>query len=224
MSSTDQSALRPLPGCEEAHSVAAGLLEEFSALLRQIGAPEVFSDLPFPPQSLRADKLPGAEGLSHLLESYHTRLLVPLEFPAIVRACACAVEGRSRELICLDRQLACQPLLVPLASASRRVGRRQLERLRPLRDERTVQRYLLAADRGHAHGWHTVVYGLTLAVYSWPLRQGLMFYARQTLTGLAQASARSQSMPAPTCADILQSLFARLPQAVEQAIGPFEIC
>jgi urease accessory protein UreF len=223
MSSTEQSALRPLPGFEDAQSGAAGLLEDFSALLLQIGSPESFSGLPFAPQSWQADKLAGVAGFSYFLENYQTQLLVPLEFPAILRACACAVAGQSRELIGLDRELARQPLFAPLASASRRAGRRQLERLRPLRDERTVQRYLRAADSGDAHGWHTVVYGLTLGVFSWPLRQGLMVYARQTLAGLAHGAARSQSMSELACGDILQSLFARLPQAVDQAIGEFEI-
>ena len=43
---------------------------------------------------------------------------------------------------------------------------------RPLRDQRLVQRYLTAVEQGEAQGWHTLVYGLTLAVYSLPLRQG----------------------------------------------------
>ena len=49
----------------------------------------------------------------------------------------------------------------------------------PLRDERVVQRYLAAVESGEAHGWHTLVYGLTLVVYSLPLRQGLLGYAHQ---------------------------------------------
>jgi urease accessory protein UreF len=223
MSPTEQSALRPLPGFEDAQNGAAGLLEEFSALFRQIGSSETLFDLPFPPQSLGADKLAGVSGLQHFLESYHTHLLVPVELPAIVRAFSCSVRGQSRELIGLDRHLAGEALLAPFASASRRVGRCQLERLRPLRDERTVQRYLLAADKGQAQGWHTVVYGLTLAVYSWPLRQGLMIYARQTLAGLAQAASRSQSMSDLACGGFVQTLMAKLPQSVDRVIGEFKI-
>lgn len=223
MSSTEQSALRPVPGFEDAQNGAGELLGEFSALLRQLGSPDLLYQLPFAADSQREDKLDGIAGLSHFLENHQARLLIPLELPVIVRARACATRGQSSELITLDRQLAREPLLAPFAAASRRVGRCQLERLRPLRDERTVQRYLLAADEGHAQGWHTIVYGLTLAVYSWPLRQGLMFYARQTLTGLAQAAARSQSMSELACGDILESLLTRLPKAVEQAIGEFEI-
>ena len=37
-----------------------------------------------------------------------------------------------------------------------------------------------AVERGEAHGWHTLVDGVTLAIYSLPLRQGLLGYAQQT--------------------------------------------
>ncbi len=224
MSLIEQSASVPLPGGGDAQGGTAGPLEEFSALLRQIGSSGILSEMPFRTRAARGDKLDGVAGLARFLERHQAHVLVPLELPAIVRACAYAIGGQSRELIGLDREVASQPLLAPFASASRRVGRFQLERLRPLRDERTVRRYLLAVDNGNAHGCHTVVYGLTLAVYSWPLRQGLLVYARQTLTGLAHAAARSQSMSALSCGDILDSLFARLPEAVEQAVSEFEIC
>jgi len=54
----------------------------------------------------------------------------------------------------------------------RRVGQSQLKRFRSLRDHRLVQRYLKAVGEGRAHGWHTLVYGITLSVYSLPLIQG----------------------------------------------------
>ncbi len=55
----------------------------------------------------------------------------------------------------------------------------------------SCKRYLAAVESGEAHGWHTLVYGLTLAVYSLPLRQGLLGYAQQTTRGFIQAAARS---------------------------------
>jgi urease accessory protein UreF len=160
-------------------------------------------------------------GVRHFLENYQTRILFPLELPATARACALAACRRSQELISLDQQLCWQPSLSAFACASRRIGRAQLHCLSALRDERMVRRYLLAVAQGKASGWHMIVYGLTLALYSHPLRQGLMHYARQTLTGLARAAARSQSLPELACADILQFLFRRLPEAIDRAALEF---
>ena len=98
------------------------------------------------------------------------------------------------------------------------MGRLQLTRLRPLRDERAVQRYLTAVESGQAHGWHTMVYGVTLAVYSMPLRQGLLYYAQETLSALALAAARSKNFGELELASMLSDLLARVPEAVEAAL------
>jgi len=198
---------------------------EFSALLRQIGSPDAGLD------GLAARLPPGEIGsgnrLRDFLESYQTQVLVPLEMPAICRARSHAALGHARELIALDRELGAKPLWPPFASASRRIGRAQLERLRPLRDERTVQRYLAAVEAGEAAGWHTVVYGIALSVFSWPLRHGLFIYARETLSGLALAAGGPPGVAAnpsaqsadATIGEILQALIHRLPAAMEQTLA-----
>ena len=95
------------------------------------------------------------------------------------------------------------------------VGLAQLQRLRPLRDDRFVQRYLAAVEEGAATGWHTLVYGITLAVYHLPLRPGLVGYALRTTQGFIQSAARSLNL-SPLDADSLTEEFsARLPAAVE---------
>jgi hypothetical protein len=198
---------------------------DFSALLRQIGAPDGFSDglaARLPPGEIQS-----GHGLRDFLAAYQTQVLVPLEMPAICRARSHAAQGHARELIALDRELGAKPPWPPFASASRRIGRVQMERLRPLRDERTVQRYLAAVEAGEAAGWHTVVYGVALAVYSWPLRHGLFIYARETLSGLARAAGGppgAAGNPSPQSADaaiqeFLQSLLLRLPAAIEQTLA-----
>lgn len=101
----------------------------------------------------------------------------------------------------------------PFASPSRQIGRRQLARLRPLRDERIVRRYLAAVESGRADGWHTVVYGLTLALYSLPLRQGLLHYAQETLATMAKNFGPGDGAPD------LDTLMAQVPDAVEAALG-----
>ena len=210
----------PLPrpsGRKNAPEEAELLPAEFSALLHQIGSPDGFAGglaAPLPPGGIRA-----GNGLRDFLAGYQAHVLVPLELPAITRARSHAARGHLRELIALDRELAAQPLLPAFASASRRIGRAQLERLRPLRDERTVRRYLAAVEAGDAAGWHTVVYGITLAVYSRPLRQGLFHYAQAALAGLALAARRPPGFAEPACREILQTCFLRLPAAIEQALA-----
>ena len=118
----------------------------------------------------------------------------------------------------MDQQLSREPRLRDFASASRRVGHAQLQRLRPLRDERIVQRYLHALDTGEAHGWHTLVYGLTLVVYSLPLRQGLLGYAHQTTRGFIHSAARSLNVTEVKCRELFDELCEPLPAAVELLI------
>ena len=205
------------PGRNNAPEEAELLPGEYSSLLRRIGLPDGFSDgfaARLPPGKIR----PG-NGLRDFLEGYQTQVLVPLELPAITRARSHAALGHLRDLIALDRELGAQLVLPAFASASRRVGRVQLERLRPLRDERTVQRYRAAVEAGDAAGWHTVVYGITMAVYSRPLRHGLMTYARETLSGLALAACGPAVYAGPACREILQSLLLRLPAAMEQTLA-----
>jgi len=150
---------------------AIALLGEFSALLRRLGSPSV------------------DHATAHgFLNAYQSSVLAPIELPAIARAFQHAARGQWRELLALDAQLSAEPLLQPFADGSRQIGRLQLERLRPLRDERLTQRYLAAVESGQANGWHTVVYGIMLAIYSWPLRQGLIHYGRETISGLATVS------------------------------------
>jgi len=217
MSPSKTSALPRPPGRENGPEAAELLPGEFSALLRQIGPPDGCLERlagPLPPGAIHA-----GNGLREFLEAYQTQVLVPVEMPAITRAHAHAARGHLRGLIALDRELDTQPVWPAFASASRRTGRAQLERLRPLRDERTVQRYLAAVEAGEAAGWHTVVYGLTLAVYSRPLRPGLFTYARETLAGLALAAGGPRGIAGLAGREVLQTFFLRLPAAVEQTLA-----
>jgi urease accessory protein UreF len=66
-----------------------------------------------------------------------------------------------------------------------------------------------------AHGWHTLVYGLTLEVYSLALRQGLLGYAHQTTRGFIYAAARTLQLSEHQCRELFESLCAELPRAVE---------
>jgi urease accessory protein UreF len=124
-----------------------------------------------------------------------------------------------RELVALDQRLAGLPLPRDIVNASRRVGYAQLERLRALRDQRVLQRYRRAVERGEAHGWHTLVYGLGLHVYSLPLRQGLMSYTRQTLGSFVGSAAHSLGLPQGKSQEILMGLLIATAKAVDELLA-----
>ena len=169
----------------------------------------------------RVRDLPSLRGF---LRDYQRRILIPLELPAIGRAHGHASRNEVRELIALDRQLANEPLLQTFATASQRVGKIQLKRLRPLRDQRLVQRYLRAVQAGEACAWHTVVYGLILSLYSLPLRQGLLSYALQTTRGFIRSASSPLRLGQVRCEDLMSEVCSGLPEAVNAllrtAAGP----
>jgi urease accessory protein UreF len=201
-----------LPQTQTSHAAAAELAVDLGPLLEQIGSPEalagVVAALDFRPISTLRE-------LRAFLKDYHARILRTMELPAIYRAFGHASRHEIRELVAFDRQLGELPLLKHFSSASRLAGRNQLQRLRPLRDERMVQRYLAAVDEGTAQGWHTLVYGLTLAIYSRPLRQGLLGYARETTRGFIQSASRSLEISGEDSRSLFEELCESLPGAVE---------
>jgi urease accessory protein UreF len=211
-----QKSTCPASGPDRARSEAESLLGDFRALLQQVGSPgaELAPDGPFWTVAVQAPP-----ALGQFLENYLTRLLQPCELPAIVAACGHAQRGELRELLAQDHLLASSLLPTPFAAPSQRMGRLQLASLRPLRDSRIVQRYLAAVETGQAHGWHTVVYGVTLAVFSLPLRQGLLYYSQETLSVLASAAGRSKSFDQSELDEMLSGLLMRLPAAVETALA-----
>src|SRR3989449_10094424 len=157
---------------------------EVSLLAEQIGSAEGLAALAPCASSQSFEAVTDLESLRRFLHDFRSQVLLPLELPAICRAYQHANRYEIRDLLQLDCQMADLPLLQCFATASRRVGKTQLKRLRPLRDQRLVQRYLRAVEAGEAHAWHTVVYGLILWVYSLPLRQGLVSYAQKTTRGV----------------------------------------
>lgn len=189
-------------------------------LVEQLGSADGLASLHALADSLRTQPVASLPALREFLRCYHERVLLPHELPAIQTAFAHASRHEIRELVALDLQLAREPALQDFADASRRVGQAQLQKLRPLRDERAVQRYLHAVEQGEAHGWHTLVYGLTLVLYSLPLRPGLLGYAHQTTRGFIHAAARSLKLTEADCGALFEKLCAPLPAAVEALVRP----
>jgi urease accessory protein UreF len=196
---------------------ALELLGELHPLATQLGTPSDLASLT-PASGLHFDAVTCLSSLRLFLESYAAQALAPVDLPAIAQACVHAQHYELRELIALDLALSRDSLTAQFGKASRCVGRSQLRRLRPLRDQRLVQRYLDAVHEGEAPANHTVVYGLILSVYSIPLRQGLIHYAQQTLGGFIQAAMRSLRLTVAEADALLDALSQDLPRAVDKVL------
>jgi urease accessory protein UreF len=204
------------PQTQKSPDAAVELAGDLGLLLEQIGSPDALLGIA---DALQVRQISNLRELRIFLQGYHSRILRPLELPAIHRAFGHASRREARELVAFDRQLAGEPLLQAFASSSRLAGQNQLQRLRPLRDERLVQRYLAAVDEGTAQGWHTLVYGLTLAIYSRPLRQGLLWYAQQTTRGFIQSASRTMEISPEAAQLLFEEICQGLPGAVEPLLG-----
>ncbi len=160
--------------------------------------------------ALRIGPLTSLASLRRLLAVYQDDVLFSVELPAISRAYHHARQNQFRELLHFDRQLAAEPRWRGLVEPSRRIGRCQLRRLRPLRDVRFVQRYLGAVEREQAHAWHVLVYGLSMFLFSLPLHQGLHGYARQIIRGFIDAAAPTLRLSEGECRRLTEERCAPL--------------
>jgi urease accessory protein UreF len=198
----------------------AELLGDLTALLDEIGSPAGLLAIAGPRDPLAALAVRNAAGLRSFITGYHSRILQPLELPAVQRAFAHARQNELRELVAYDHLLAAEPAWKDFAAASRIIGLGQLQRLRPLRDERLVQRYLASVEAGDAHGWHTLVFGVALAVYHLPLRPGLIGYAQRTTRGFIQSAARSLQLSTADVESLVEEFSVNLPALVEPLLLP----
>lgn len=192
----------------------SGLLGDVQALLAQLGSGE--AQVPVTSAGMPAT----FDAVRKFLHDYKRKVLIAHEWPAIYRAYNHVRQNECHELIALDESLARDQHLAPFADASRRIGQFQLKRLGPLRGERVLQKYQAAIDEGRAHGWHTLVYGLTLAIYSLPVRQGLIHYAQQILRGYLESAAQSFSVSEEQHQSALNDLLADLPRELAPVLGP----
>jgi hypothetical protein len=58
-----------------------------------------------------------------------------------------------------------------------------------------------------------------MAIFSLPLRQGLLYYSHETLSVLASAAGRSKSISRLELDEMLSGLLARVPAGVEAALA-----
>jgi urease accessory protein UreF len=198
---------------------ASEWLGDWHPLAEQLGSASGLLALGSVARFLRLPDVQDIPSLKRFLSTYQTRVLARFELPAIYASQQHAERNELRELIELDRTLADQPILKLFAGASRRIGQWQLQKLRPLRDQRIVQRYLSAVEAGEADGWHTLVYGLTLAVYSLPSRQGLAGYAHQVTRGQIYMAARELRLSEKDCRDLFEEFSSGFQRMIEDLIS-----
>lgn len=170
---------------------------------REIGSP--FQGKEAPGSSAGA-RLSSSGYLRAFLSYYLNQIAYPIELPTIVQAYYLSQRQQTRELIELDQTLSLLSELQPFAAPSRRIGLAQLRSYRPLRDQRLALRYLSAVEARHAFGWHSLVYSITLSIYSFPIRQGLSHYLRKTLFGFIEAACGSMDL-SPCETKIIRSDF-----------------
>lgn len=195
------------------------LFKELNPFAQQVGTPKGLAILTATSLNHSVRAIDGLPSLREFLKTYYSQVLVPLELASILDAYQHTKRCEVRELIESDKALCGVPVLEPFALVSQAVGRAQLEALRPLRDERVAQRYLNAVSAGEAHAWHTLVYGLILALYSLPLRQGLIHYGIQTLEGFVFSAADSLKLNNRERTALKQDLCANLPKSVESILS-----
>ena len=193
-------------------------LGNWHPLAEQLGSADGLVELGSVSRHLSISPVHDVPTFQVFLRHYHQEILFPIELVAVNAAYGHASSNELRELVALDQQIASRPVFDIFAGASRRVGQAQLQKLRPLRDQRIVQRYLNAVESSQANGWHTLVYGLTLAVYSLPLRQGLLGYAHQTTRSFIYSAAKLLKLSEQTCRQIFDESTAPLPETVENLL------
>jgi urease accessory protein UreF len=198
---------------------AEQLLGDTTLLAVQIGTADGLVALHGGHGTSQFQRFTNLPSLRRFLRGYQTEVLIPLELPAIYRAYGHANRYEARELIELDRRLSSGPLNQEFATASQRIGKTQLKRLRPLRDQRLVQRYLHAVEAGEAHAWHTLVYGIILSLYSFPLRQGLLNYAQLTTRGFVDSVAGRLRLSESQCREATEEMDLQFPGAIEQVLA-----
>jgi urease accessory protein UreF len=206
-------------GTKAVVSEPAELLGDAHPLIEQLGSAEELSITSRAAAAIEFRRVTDVAALQQFLAAYRTQILFPIELPVIVAAHGHAARNEVRELLALDQRLAQESSIRDFAMASCRVGQRQLSKLRALRDQRVVQRYLAAIEAGEARGWHTLVYGLSLSVFSLPVRQGLQNYADHTVRGFVESAAKSLRLSQAAVDETLAAEISHVPRAIEMALA-----
>lgn len=205
---------------EQIHSAFDAADESVDArpLTEQLGSADELTTLSPIARSHQLTKVHSIGSLRDFVLQYREQSLGPLEYRQIYAGYQYAAQNHTRELLALDAQLGKTPGIEEFQLASRHVGKRQLNRLRAMKDLRLVQKYREAVNDGTAYGWHTLVYGIVLSTYSLPLRQGLLHYGRQTLGGFISSATQTLDLPRQAALELQVEVNASLPPLIEETL------
>jgi urease accessory protein UreF len=170
-------------------------------------------------QPLDIEGVTDLRGLRLFLERYEREILRPIELPAVQSAYWFANRGQFRELLELDAELSANDLLMPFARASLSVGREQLRLLKPMYDQRMIQRFRKCVVTGEARGWNPIVFGMFLSIHSMPVREGLLQFGRQIWSGIVNGVQESCALSDEECNVLLGETIDRLPDWIEEVIA-----
>ena len=171
------------------------------------------------PQPLDIEAVGDLRGLRLFLDRYEQEILRPVELPAVLSAYWFANRGQFRELLQLDAGLSANASLMPFADASLSVGREQLRLLKPMYDQRMVQRFRKCVVAGEARGWSPVVFGIFLSIHSVPVREGLVQFGTRLWSGLVNGARESCGLPEGECTELLGEYLDRLPGWIEEVVA-----
>ena len=170
-------------------------------------------------QPLDIEGVTDLRGLRLFLERYEREVLRPIELPTVQSAYWFANRGQFRELLELDAELSANDSLIPFARASLSVGREQLRLLKPMYDQRMVQRFRKCVVAGEARGWNPIVFGMFLSIHSIPVREGLLQFGRQIWSGIVNGVQESCDLSDEDCNALLGETIDRLPDWIEEVIA-----
>ena len=158
-------------------------------------------------------------GLRSFLDRYEQDILRPIELPAVHSAYWFANRGQFKELMQLDSELSENEALTPFAEASLAVGRDHLRMLKPMHDQRMMQRFRKCVVAGEARGWNPVVFGMFLSIHSVPVREGLLQFGRQIWSGFINGVQEEHGLKETECSALLTEYLNRLPGWIEDVIA-----
>ena len=170
-------------------------------------------------QPLDIEGVTDLRGLRLFLERYEREVLRPIELPTVQSAYWFANRGQFRELLELDAELSANDSLIPFARASLSVGREQLRLLKPMYDQRMVQRFRKCVVAGEARGWNPIVFGMFLSIHSIPVREGLLQFGRQIWSGIVNGVQENCDLSDEVCNALLGETIDRLPDWIEEVIA-----
>ena len=170
------------------------------------------------PQPFDIEAVSDLRGLRLFLDRYERDILRPIELPAVLSAYWFANRGQFRELLELDAELSANASLMPFAEASLSVGREHLRLLKPMYDQRMVQRFRKCVVAGEARGWNPVVFGIFLSIHSVPVREGLVQFGTQLWNGFVNGAQKSCRLPDGECTELLGEYLDRLPGWIEEVV------